>query len=147
MLYQSQRFQNCETRRSWDFKTQGKTPYRHCQCFCCLYTRPIGRETYGFHICLQWKYKNFSDPSCHTPQSWCLMAKSTSWVLPNKNNLSDRVPCLQITPISAQKLQAQSQGPMKPVPRAQVCWMLTSRWFIVAIFACPELQCILHALC
>lgn len=53
-------------------------------------------------------------------RAWCLTAKSTSGALPNKNNLSDRVPCLQITPISAQKLQAQSQGQMKSVPRAQV---------------------------
>lgn len=72
-------------------------------------------------------------------RAWCLMAKSSSWALPNKNNLSDRVPCLHITPISAQKLQAQSQGQIKPVPTAQVSWMFTSCWFIVAIL--PAQSC------
>ena len=87
-------------------RPQGKIPRRHCYCLCCLYPSPTDRATYGFHICLQGDYENFSDLSYRAQQSLMSNGKIHLPVLPNKNNLSNRVPCLQITdaPICVQKL-------------------------------------------
>lgn len=132
--------QNRETHRSWDFRDHKvKHHIGIASASAAFVPVPLAEWQMASTPAFSETTKTFQILPIAHHRAWCLTAKSTSWVPPNKNNLSDRVLCLQIAPISAQKLEAQSQGQMKPVPRAQVSWMLTSCWFIVAIFACPEL--------
>lgn len=53
-------------------------------------------------------------PSAHH-RAWCLMAKSTSWVLPNKNNLRDRVPLPTDNPNKCSEVAGSKPRQMKPV--------------------------------
>lgn len=77
-------------------RPQGKIPCRHCYCFCCLYPSPTDRVTYGFHICLQCDYKNFSDLSCRSQQTLVSNGKIHLPVLPNKIICSTEFPACRL---------------------------------------------------